>query len=107
MQTRPDIARFDVTIVDPEDEDQHYLRYKQQSKKEGKAAQRFLATLFERHVVDLINGGAEHIKHRQHHDADDDRVNTERDIDDVGDIRTENDESGMRYIDDVEHSKRN
>src|SRR5262245_1830320 len=107
MQARSDIARLDVAIIDAENEDEHDLCHKQQPEKEGETAQRFLAALFKRQVIDLVNERAEHVEGRQHQQADHDRVNSERDIDDVGDVGTENNERRMCDIDDVEHSEGN
>ncbi len=56
---RPDIGRLDVAVVDAEHEDQHHLGDEQQAEEEGEPAQRFLAALLERLVVDLIDAGAE------------------------------------------------
>src|SRR5262245_9842395 len=105
MQARPDITCFDVPVIDAENQNEHNLGYKQQSEKESETAQRFLAPFFKGHVIDLVNEGAEHIECRQHHEADQDRVEAERDIDNVGDVRTKDNESRMRDIDDVEHSE--
>src|SRR5689334_20859020 len=93
MKARPDVTRFDVTIVDTKNENEHDLGHEQQPEKKGEAAQRLLTALFKRHVVDLINKCPEHIKDGEHHDAHHDRIDAERDVDDVRDVRTEDDES--------------
>src|SRR6476469_1596848 len=46
-QSRSDIGRLDVAVIDPESEDQHDLGNKQYAKEEGEATQRFGAALFE------------------------------------------------------------
>ncbi len=107
VQARPDVARLDITIVDAEDEDEHHLGHEQQAEKKGEAAQKFLAPLFKRQVIDLVDKSAEQIEHRQHHNADYDGVDAERDIDDVGDVGPENDERRMRDVDNVEHAEGN
>jgi hypothetical protein len=38
VQTRADVARLNITIVHPENEDQHYLGHEQQAEKKGEAA---------------------------------------------------------------------
>src|SRR4029077_6161680 len=78
----------------------------QQAEEEGEATQRFLAAFFERHVIDLIDAGAEHVEPRRHDDRREDRIEAQRDIDDIGDVGAENDEGGMRDVDDVENAER-
>ena len=77
-QGRPDVARLDVAVVDAEHQDQHHFGDEQHAEEEREAAQRILAALLERQVIDLIDHGAERIERRQHHDADQDRVDAER-----------------------------
>src|SRR5262249_57357825 len=99
---RPDIGCFDVAVVDAENENEHHLGHEQQAEEERQAAQRFLPAPLERLVIDLIDAGAEEIERRQHDDADHDRIDAEPGVDDIGDIRAEDDEGGMRDVDDVE-----
>ena len=106
MDARPDIGGFDVAVVDAEHQDQRHLGDKQQAEEESKAAQRFLPAFFERQIVDLINRCAERKEHRQHDDADDDWIDAKIDVDEIGDVRAEDDETRMRDIDDVEHAER-
>ena len=106
MQARPDIRRLDVAIIDAEYEDQPHFGDEQQPEKEREAAQRFLAVPLEQLVIDLIDAGAQQIEHRQHDDADQDRIDPKIDIDDVGDVGAEDDEGGMGDVDDVEDAER-
>ena len=106
MQTRSDIAGLDIAVVDAENQDERDFGDEQQSEKESEAAQRFLPAFFKRHVVDLIDGVAEQVEDRQHDDAGHDRIDAELDIDEVGDVGAEDDESRVRDIDDVEHAER-
>ena len=76
-------------------------------KKKASPAQRFLAALLERQVVDLIHCGAEREKRRQHENADEYRVDAEIDVDEIGEVGAEDDEGRMRDVDDVEHAERN
>src|SRR5262249_18646263 len=88
---RSDKKGFDVAVVDAEDEDQHNIGDEQQAEEEGEAAQRLLPASLARLVVELGAGDAEKISDREHDDADHDRIDDKPDIDDIGDLRTEND----------------
>ena len=55
MDAGADIGGFDVAVVDAEHQDQRHFGDEQQAEEERQAAQRFLAALFERQVVDLID----------------------------------------------------
>ena len=57
-------------------------------------------------VVDLINAGAERVERRHHHDADENWVEAEAHIDDIGGVGPEDDEGGMGDVDDVEDTER-
>ena len=105
-QRRPDIARLDITVVDAEHDDQHHFGDEQQAEEKSEPAERFPPAPLKRGVVDLIDRGAERIEHRQHHDADHDRIDAEAGVDDIGDIGAEDDESRMRDVDDVEDAER-
>jgi hypothetical protein len=107
MQAWADVARLDVTIVDAKDENQKHLSDEQQAEKKGEPAQGFLSTLFKREVVNLIDESAEYIERRQHHDAHHDGIDPELDIDDIGDVGSENDERRMGDVHDVEHAEGN
>jgi len=72
-----DVARLDVAIVDPEHEDQRHLGDEQDAEEEGEAAQRILAVLLERQVVDLVDRGTQQIEGGQREDAGQDRVEAE------------------------------
>src|SRR5580658_6510257 len=106
MPSRPDIGRFDVAVVDAEIEHERDFSDEKQAEEEGKPAQRFLAAFFKRHVIDLIDAGAEHVKRRRRDDGGENRIDAQRAIDDIGDVRAENDEGGMRDVDDVENAER-
>jgi hypothetical protein len=54
----------------------------------------------------LVDAGTKQIEHRQHDDADRDRIDPESSVDDVGDVRAEDDEGGMGDVDDVEDAER-
>src|SRR5262249_18365572 len=58
-------------------------------------------------VVDLIDGSTQRIEHRQKDDRRQDRIGAVTLVQDVDEIGAENDEGGMRDIDDVEHAKGN
>jgi hypothetical protein len=77
-----------------------------QAEEEGQPAQGFLAAFFERHVIDLINAGAEHVERRRRDDRGENRIDAQRRVDDIGDVGAENDEGGMRDVDDVENAER-
>ena len=78
----------------------------QQAEEECEAAQRVLAVFLERIVIDLIDRGPEREERRKHDDAGEDRIEAEGLIDDIGDIRAEDDECRMRDVDDVEDAER-
>ena len=101
-----DIVRLHVTVIDAEHENEQHLGDEEQAEEEGEAAQRFLSALFERDVIDLIDGGAERIEGRQHQDRGQDRIDAEPLVHDIGDVGAEDDESRMRDIDDVENAER-
>ena len=103
----PDIGGLDVAVVDAEGEDQAHFGDEQQAEEEREPAQRFLTAFFERQVVDLIDRGAEREKRRQHENADENRIDAEIDVDEIGEIGAEDDKGGMRDVDDVEHAERN
>ena len=73
MPGRADIARLDVAVVDAEIEHQQHFGDEQKAEEEGEAAQRFLAALLERDVIDLIDPGAERVERRRHDDGGQDR----------------------------------
>src|SRR4051794_7137116 len=56
-------------------------------------------------VVDLINEDSERIEDWQHQNTGDDRIQSEPLIDDIGDVRAENDKRRMRDIDDVQNAE--
>ena len=101
-----DIVRLHVTVIDAEHENQQHLGDEEQAEEERESAQRFLSALLERHVIDLIDGGAERVEGRQHQDRGQDRIDAEPLVHDIGDIGAEDDEGGMRDIDDVENAER-
>ncbi len=78
----------------------------QQAEEEGEAAQRLLSAFLEGQVIDLINQRAEIIEDRQHQNAGQDRIEAQPLVDDIGDIRPEDDEGRMRDIDDIEDAER-
>ena len=49
---------------------------------------------------------AERIERRQHENGGEDRIEAERRVDDISDVRAENDEGRMRDIDNVENAER-
>ena len=106
MPGRTDIPRFDVAVVDAEIEDQADLGDEQEAEEEGEAAQRFLAALLERDVVDLVDGGAERVERRSQDDARKNRIDAERGIDEIGGVGAENDEGGVGDVDNVENAER-
>ena len=106
MQGRADIGRFHVAVIDAEIEHQCHFGDEQKAEEERQPAQRFLPALFERHVVDLVDAGAERVKGRQHDDAGEDRIEAEIVVHHVGGVRAENDEGRMRDVDDVEDAER-
>src|SRR5207248_3237009 len=106
VPARPDIEGLDVAVIDAEDQDQHHLGDEEQAEKERETAQRLLSAPLERLVIDLIDAGTEQVERRQHDDAGHDRVDAEAGIDDIGDVGAEDDEGGMRDIDDVEDAER-
>ena len=65
-QVVPDVGGLDVAVVDAEHQDQPDLGDEQQAEEEREAAQRLLAALLERLVIDLIDRGAERVERRQH-----------------------------------------
>jgi hypothetical protein len=69
VQGWADIGRFDVAVIDAEIEDQRDFGDEQKAEEEGEAAQRFLAALLERLIIDLVNAGAEHVERRHHDDG--------------------------------------
>src|SRR5262252_5747240 len=106
MPGRPDVRRLYVAVVDAEIKNEHHFGDEQQAEEESEPAQRFLAAFLERHVVDLIDAGAKHIEGRYRQDADQDRIKPKADIDYVGNVGAENDESRMRNVDDVQDAER-
>src|SRR5947209_9792255 len=106
MQRWPDVARLGIAIVHTERQDQADLGDEQDPEEECESAQRFLPALFERLVVDFVDHTPEHEEDRHHHQANDDRIDAERAVYDVGEIRAQDNERRMRDIDDVEHSER-
>src|SRR5262249_14223632 len=107
MQARPDVARLDVAIVNTEHENQNHFGHEQQAEEKGEPTQGFLSTFFKRQIVDLVDERAEQIERRQHHDAGHNGVNPEGDVDDVGNVGSENDERRMRDVHNVEHAEGN
>jgi hypothetical protein len=105
LYARPNVRRFDVTVVDAEGQLPNEFSDEQNAENKGKAAERFLAAFLERQIVDLVDHDAEQVEDRQHDHADDHRIDAEFDIDDVCDIRAENNEARVRDIDDIEHTK--
>src|SRR5262249_55818580 len=104
---RPDISCFDIAVVDAKHQNEHHLGDEEQAEEERQAAQRLLPAPPKGFGVDMIDAGAEKIKDRQHDDADRDRIDAEAGVDDVGDVGAEDDEGGMRDVDDVEDAERN
>ena len=105
MHTVAEIDSIDRAVVDAEHQEQDHFSDEQETEEKGEAAQRFGAAPLERLVVDLIDEDAEQIEQRQRDDADDDRIDAELAIDDIGDVGAENDETRMRDVDDVEHAE--
>jgi len=103
---RHDIGGLDVAVVDAKDEDERNLGDEQKAEEEGKPAQRFPAVFLEGRVIDLVDERTERIEHRQHDEACQDRINAEPRVHDIGDVGAENDETGMRDIDDIENAER-
>ena len=101
-----DIGRADVAIIDPEQESERDFDDEQEPEEERQAAQPLLAASLERYVIHLVRERAERIEGRQRDDADEHRVEAELRIDDVGDVRPDDDEARMRDIDDVEDAER-
>src|SRR5215470_2088061 len=58
-------------------------------------------------ITSVTKSKPKKIKDRQHDDADRDRIDAEAGVDDVGDVGAEDDEGGMRDVDDVEDAERN
>ncbi len=106
VQGWADIRRLDIAIIDAKIEDQRDFGDEQQAEKEGEAAQRFLASLLERLIVDLINSGAEHEECRRHDNGGQNRIEAEIGVDDIGDVGPENNESRVCNVDDVENAER-
>src|SRR6476620_7635955 len=106
MPSRTDIRCFDATPLHAEIEDQADLGDEQEAEEEGEAAQRFLAALFERDIVDLVDGGAERVERRSQGDAGENRIDAERAIDEIGGVGAENDEGGVGDVDNVENAER-
>src|SRR5207237_925479 len=107
MQGYANVGSLDVTKIDAEHQDQADLGDEKNAEEEGETAQRISATPFERQVIDLIDERAECIESRQHDNADDDRVDAQPLIDDVSNVGAENDEGGMRDVDDIEDAEGN
>ena len=101
-----DVVRLHVTVIDAEHENEQHLGDEEQAEEESEAAQRFLSALLERHVIDLIDGGAERVEGRQHQDRGQDRIDAEALVHDIGDVGAEDDEGRMRDVDDVENAER-
>jgi len=106
MQVGTDIGGRDIAIVDPEAEDEHDLGDEQQSEEEGEAPQRFLPMAFEGRVIESIDERAQKVERRQHDDASQNRIEADPRIEQIGEIGSEDDEGGMRDIDDVEDAER-
>ena len=106
MPGRADIGSLDVAIVDAEIEYERDFGDEQKTEEEGEPAQRFLAALLKRNIVDLINSSSERVERRRRDDAGDDRVEPELGIDDIGDVGAEDDKGRMGDIDDVEDTER-
>ena len=106
MPGRADIGGFDVTVVDAEIEDERDLGDEQESEEKGESTQRFLPTSLKGRVIDLIDASAERVERGCNNDAGEDRIQSKLRVDDVGDVRPENDKSGMGDIDDVKNPKR-
>src|SRR5947209_19610693 len=105
MQARTDIGGLDKPVIDAEHENQPDLADKQQTEEEGETLYRLLTAPFERVVVDLVDRHADEKKRRSHDGADQDRVDAEVGVDDIGDKGPEHDERRVRDVDDVEHAK--
>jgi hypothetical protein len=105
VPSRPDIGSLHVAVVDAKHQNQRHFRDEKEAEEEGEAPQRLLPSLLEGDVVDLVDGRAEQIEHRQHDDGGEDRVGAGRGIDDVSDVGTQNDEGRVRDIDDVQHAE--
>src|SRR6516164_7681880 len=105
MQGRTDIGRFDKAVVDAKDQDQGHFAYKQQAKEESEALNRLLAALLEGVEIDLVHRHADQKKYRRHDDADQDRIDAEIRIDQIGDKRPEHDKGRVGDVNDVEHAE--
>jgi hypothetical protein len=92
-------------MIDAEHEDQRHFGDEEQPEEEGESAQRLVAPPLEGDVVDLIDERAQRIEKRRCENARDDGVDAEARVDDVGDVGAEDDESGVRDVDDVEHAE--
>ena len=66
---------------------------------------RLVASSLERDVVDVIDRHAQQVERRRQDDAGQDRIEPEQAVGDIGSVRAENDEGGMRDIDDIEHAE--
>jgi hypothetical protein len=105
MQARTDIGCLDKSIIDAEDQDQGDLADEQQAEEEGETLNRFFAALLESIVVDLVRAHADEKEYRRHDEADQDRIDAEIRIDDIGDKGPEHDKGRVGNVDDVEHAE--
>ena len=93
-------------VIDAEDQHQCNFGDEQDAEEERESAQRFLAAFFEAHVIDAVEQNPKRKKKRRHDERNDDRVDAHPAVDDIGDVRTEDDERRVGDVDDVEHPER-
>ncbi len=100
-----DIGRLDIAVIDTEDHDQRHFGHEQHAEEESEPAQRFLSALFEGAIIDLVDGKAQQVEHRQHQQARQDGIDPDPDIQEIGGIGSDDDEGRMGDVDDVEHAE--
>src|SRR6266545_1156157 len=100
------VAAAHHPVVHAEDQDERDLGDEEYAEEERETAQRFLSAAFETDVIDPVQNHPQKKEQRGHRHRNDDRVKSEAVVDDVRDIRAQDDESRVRDVDDVEHPER-
>src|SRR5439155_4130180 len=80
---------------------------KQEAEEKRQPLDRLFAAQLERVVVEAIDRHADQVEHRQHDDADQDRVKAVPAVEDIGRVGTEQDKRRLGNIGDVEHAEGN
>ena len=97
-----DVVGLHQAVVDAVDQDQQHLDDEHDAEKERQPRQRLLAGALEGEEIDPVQQHADDEEQRRPEHADQHRVEAEAAVQDVGDVRADDDERRVRDVDDVE-----